>query len=194
MLRSIRKSLNRRDFFLDCRQIDERHSDGFLRCVRINFFRRRVLGPRVSKVRILKVSRVIGAVLLGIALTPGGAVMPSSAEPTPRSVPACAQRIYARLFFGLEGPRGSVADAGWDTFVRDVVVPRFPSGLTVTQASGHWQAPGEPSQREASRVLEIVYDEAPHHDRRIEEIAATYKTTFQQQSVMVIRMPANVCF
>jgi len=56
------------------------------------------------------------------------------------------------------------------------------------------QAAGEPLQREASRVLEIVYDQTPHHDRGIEEIAATYKATFQQESVMVIRMPASVCF
>ena len=72
--------------------------------------------------------------------------------------------------------------------------PRFPSGLTITQAKGHWQAPGEPPQREASRVLEIVFDEPPYHDRRIDEIAATYKAIFQQESVMVVRMPANVCF
>jgi hypothetical protein len=121
------------------------------------------------------------------------AVTPTSAEQPPGS-PACAQRIYARLFFGLEGPRGSVADAEWDTFLREVVVPRFPGGLTVTYAKGHWQAAGGPPQREASRVLEIVYDETSHRDRRVEEIAATYKTTFQQESVMVIRMPASVCF
>jgi hypothetical protein len=139
----------------------------------------------------MKVLAVIGAVVVGIALTPGVAVTPSGAEP-PSS--GCAQRIYARLFFGLEGPRGSVAEAEWDTFLRDVVVPRFPNGLTVTYAKGHWQAPGEPPQREASRVLEIVYDERLHHDRRIEEIAASYKAAFEQKSVMVIRMPANVCF
>jgi hypothetical protein len=52
----------------------------------------------------------------------------------------------------------------------------------------------EPPQREASRVLEIVFDERPYHDRRIDEIAATYKAIFQQESVMVVRMPANVCF
>jgi hypothetical protein len=143
---------------------------------------------------MLKALPVIGAVMVGIALTPGVAVTPSGAEPPPGLMPACAQRTYARLFFGLEGPRGAVAEADWDTFLRDVVVPRFPSGLTVTYAKGHWQAPGEPPQREASRVLEIVYDERPQHDRRIDEIAATYKTTFQQKSVMVIRIPANVCF
>ena len=144
--------------------------------------------------KILRALPLIGAVAVGVALTPGVAVTPSGAEPPPVSIPACAQRIYARLFFGLEGPRGSVAEAEWDTFLRDVVVPRFPSGLTITYAKGHWQAAGEPLQREASRVLEIVYDETPHHDRRIEEIASTYKATFQQDSVMVIRMPASVCF
>ena len=142
---------------------------------------------------ILRVLPFIGAVTLGIALTPGLAVTPSSAELQADSTPACAQRIYARLFFGLQGPHGTVGEAEWDTFLRDVVVPRFPSGLTITHAKGHWQAPGESLQREASRVLEIVFDERPH-DRRIDEIAVTYKATFQQESVMVIRMPANVCF
>jgi len=142
----------------------------------------------------VKTLRVLAAVVVGIALAPGVVVTPSSAEPPPSPTPACAQRTYARLFFGLQGPRGSVADVEWDAFLRDVVVPRFPGGLTVTHAKGHWQAPGEPLQREASRVLEIVYDERPDHDRRIEEIAATYKASFRQESVMVVRMPANVCF
>lgn len=143
---------------------------------------------------MVKVLPVIGVVALGIALTPGVAVTPSSAEQSTNPTSACAQRIYARLFFGLAGPHGTVAEAEWDTFLRDVVVPRFPSGLTITQAKGHWQAPGESPQREASRVLEIVFDQRSHHDRRIDEIAAAYKATFQQESVMVIRMPANVCF
>ena len=149
---------------------------------------------RESDVTKLSVLPIIGAVAVGIALTPGVAVTPSSAEQPSSPIPACGQRVYARLFFGLEGPRGSVADIEWDAFLRDVVVPRFPSGLTVTHAKGQWQARGERPHGEASRVLEIVYDEKPHHDRRIEEIAATYKATFQQESVMVIRMPANVCF
>jgi hypothetical protein len=149
---------------------------------------------RMSSVKILRALSLVGVVAVGIVLLPGVAVTPSSAELPRVSIPSCAQRIYARLFFGLEGPHGSVAEAEWDAFLRDVVVPRFPRGLTVTYAKGHWQAAGEPLQREASRVLEIVYDEASHRDQRIEEIAATYKATFQQESVMVIRMPASVCF
>ena len=149
--------------------------------------------PDRVRINLLRTLPVIGAVVAGIALAPGVAVTPSSAGPPPGST-ACAERVYARIFFGLAGPRGSVAEAEWDTFLRDVVVPRFPNGLTVTYAKGHWQAAGEPLQREASRVLEIVYDETPNHDRRIDEIAAAYKASFQQKSVMVVRMPANVCF
>ena len=148
---------------------------------------------RASNVKLVRALPAIGLVMVGVALTSGVAVMPSSAEPRGLT-PGCAQRIYARLFFGLEGPRGSVDETEWDTFLRDVVVPRFPNGLTVIHAKGHWQAAGEPPQREASRVLEIVYDERSHADRRIEEIASIYKADFQQDSVMVIRMPANVCF
>ena len=143
--------------------------------------------------KLVRALAIAGFVMLGIALAPGIAVTPSSAEP-PGLMPGCAQRIYARLFFGLEGRHGSVDETEWDAFLRDVVVPRFPSGLTVTHAKGHWQAAGEPPQREASRVLEIVYDERPHADRRIDEIAASYKAHFQQDSVMVVRMPAHVCF
>jgi hypothetical protein len=158
------------------------------------FFQRMCFSWRPSDMKMLTTLPVVGAVVVAIALIPGVAVMSSSVEPSPGSIPVCAQRTYARLFFGLAGPGGSVAETEWDTFLRDVVVPRFPGGLTVIHAKGHWQIPGEPPQREASRVLEIVYDEKSHHDRRVEEIAATYKATFQQESVMVVRMPANVCF
>ena len=143
---------------------------------------------------LFRASCVIGLVLAGIALTPGSPTIPSAAARPPHAASLCAQRIYARLFFGLAGPRGSVSEAEWETFLREVVVARFPSGLTVIQAKGHWRSAGEPLQREASRVLEIVYDETPHAHRLIEEIAALYKTRFQQDSVMVVRMPADVCF
>ena len=141
----------------------------------------------------LRALSVIGFVLAGIALTPGSPTIRSAAARPPHA-PVCAQRIYARLFFGLEGPRGSVSEADWEAFMREIVVARFPGGLTVIHAKGHWRSAGEPVQREASRILEIVYDETPLAHRLIEQIATQYKSRFQQDSVMVIRMPADVCF
>ena len=121
-------------------------------------------------------------------------------RPSPRiaasvqTSPGCAQRMHAQLFFGLLGPSGPITEGEWEAFLLDVVTPRFPDGLTVLHASGHWRKAGEPMQREASRVLEIVYDESPRSRRLIDEIAAIYKTRFQQESVMVVRAPAYVCF
>ena len=60
--------------------------------------------------------------------------------------------------------------------------------------AGTWRPAGGPLQREASRVLEIVYDESPKSRRLIDQIAAIYKARFQQESVMVVRAPAFVCF
>ena len=102
--------------------------------------------------------------------------------------------MHAQLFFGLLGPSGPITEGEWEAFLLDVVTPRFPDGLTVLHASGHWRKAGKPLQREASRVLEIVYDESPRSRRLIDEIAAIYKTRFQQESVMVVRAPAYVCF
>ena len=44
--------------------------------------------------KLLRALPLIGAVAVGIALTPGVAVTPSSAGPPPVSIPACAQRVY----------------------------------------------------------------------------------------------------
>ena len=102
--------------------------------------------------------------------------------------------MHAQLFFGLLGPRGPITEGEWEAFLLDVVTPRFPDGLTVLHGSGHWRKAGRPVQREASRVLEIVYDESPRSRRLIDEIAAIYKARFQQDSVMVVRASAYVCF
>ncbi len=110
------------------------------------------------------------------------------------TAPGCAQRVHAQLFFGLLGPRGPIQESEWETFLLDEVTPRFPNGLTVLQANGHWRREGEPLQREASRVLEIIYEESPKSRRLIDEIATIYKSRFQQESVMIVRAPAFVCF
>jgi hypothetical protein len=108
--------------------------------------------------------------------------------------PRCAERVHARMFFGLTGPAGSVSEAEWDAFLMEVVTPRFPGGLTVLHASGHWRRAGEPLQREASRVVEIVHDDSRHARCLIDQIAALYKARFLQESVLIVRTPADVCF
>ena len=146
--------------------------------------------PLVRLVGVLSV--VFASALVGLGLSLGLLTLPASrAAQTP---PGCAQRMHAQLFFGLLGPRGPISEADWETFLLDEVTPRFPDGLTVLHASGHWRPANGPIQREASRVLEIVYDESPQARSRIDQIASIYKSRFLQESVMVVRAPAFVCF
>lgn len=90
------------------------------------------------------------------------------------------------LYFGLAIPSGGqVSNDAWQTFVDDVVTPRFPDGLTIDKVAGQWQdeATGATIQEE-SRVLMILYTPSAESEQAIEEIRATYKQKFQQDSVM----------
>lgn len=134
-------------------------------------------------------SSVVGLAVAATLLSPASHI-PSQVQ----AAPACAHRTHAQLYFGLQGPLGPIPEPEWEAFLLEVVTPRFPDGLTVLHATGQWRKGGEPVQREASRVIEIVYDESPRVRRLIDEVAAIYKTRFQQQSVMVVRSPVYVCF
>ena len=43
--------------------------------------------------------------------------------------------IHDSLYFGTGKPTGVVTPEEWAEFLRDTVTPRFPQGLTVSQAS-----------------------------------------------------------
>jgi hypothetical protein len=90
-----------------------------------------------------------------------------------------------RLYFGRN--RGSVevvTDSAWTAFLRDVVTPEFPQGLTVWEASGQWQGAGGTLGRERSFVLEIVHPLDESGETRIERVIAAYKQRFGQESVL----------
>jgi len=111
----------------------------------------------------------------------------------PHARNGCTPRMQERLFFGLSGPHGAIADAEWEAFVETVVTPRFPAGLTVLEATGQWQNRDKRVSRESSRVVEIIHDESRDASRRIAEIAAEYKARYQQESVLVARARIEVC-
>ena len=48
--------------------------------------------------------------------------------------------INELIYFGTGTPDGVVTDAQWTEFLREVVTPRFPQGLTTWPASGQWRA------------------------------------------------------
>jgi len=105
-----------------------------------------------------------------------------------------ARLVSDRLFCGRNIPSGgNVSEAQWDDFVRDVVTPRFPKGLTIWQARGQWRDPRGASVHEDVYVVEIFHD--PNVDEAaIAAIAQEYKKRFGQDAVLRVTSRSKMRF
>ena len=125
------------------------------------------------------------AVVLSLLLTACATVAP----PMENAV------IADRLFCGRSVPGGgTVSDDDWNAFVRDVVTPRYPDGLTIWRADGQWRGPDGVIVREPVMIIEILHPLSAEHDRVINDIAAEYKRRFHQDAVMRVTLPARMDF
>jgi hypothetical protein len=102
----------------------------------------------------------------------------------------------AQLLFGRNiGNRIGVSESAWSRFVDREIVPRFPDGLTVFDATGRWQdRAANRVAREPSKIVEIALPGTPEDMVRLNEIVEAYKSRFKQQSVGLIVRPACVSF
>jgi hypothetical protein len=102
----------------------------------------------------------------------------------------------AELLFGRDiGNHVGVSEAEWMRFVAREITPRFPDGLTMTNAVGQWRDPASGrTVREASKRVEIVLPGHADDDARLDAIVAAYKRRFHQHSVGVIVQSACVSF
>jgi hypothetical protein len=102
----------------------------------------------------------------------------------------------AELLFGRDiGNRVGVSEASWRRFVAHEITPRFPDGLTVTDATGQWRdlANGK-IMREPSKRVEIVMPGHADDGARLEAVVAAYKRRFHQHSVGVIVQSGCISF
>jgi hypothetical protein len=104
--------------------------------------------------------------------------------------------LAAELLFGRKvGDRGMVSEAEWARFLAREISPRFPDGLTVLDAAGHWRDPmRDRVVREPSKVVLIVFRDDPQKQEDLNAIAAAYKRQFRQQSVGIVIKPACASF
>jgi Protein of unknown function (DUF3574) len=135
----------------------------------------------------------IRPLLVSLALAGCMPAMPAAAP-----VPAPAAReawVSDRMYFGRCIPGGgTVSDEEWAAFLREVVTPRFPDGLTVLHGEGQWRDSLGAVVGEPTVVVEILHPADGRSDAALEEIAAEYKRRFRQESVMRVRAPAVVEF
>lgn len=113
-----------------------------------------------------------------------------------RRTAAFGDTVVDRLYFGRSIPDGggTVSDSAWAGFLREVVTPRFPDGLTVYRAEGQWREDGGRIVREETFVLEVVHPAGPAADADFREIAAEYRRRFRQRSVMRATSPVRLRF
>ncbi|PWC34687.1 hypothetical protein TSO352_25765 [Azospirillum sp. TSO35-2] len=109
---------------------------------------------------------------------------------------AASAMIEAQLFFGRNiGAELGVSERDWTDFLDKEVTPRFPNGLTVVDASGHWRDMETGRLiREPSKVVTLLAGGDPATLRLIHEIVDLYKDQFHQQSVGLSIRPVCVSF
>ena len=147
---------------------------------------------------LASLSGVAAASILAAAIAVAGPVTsPGAMVSTEHGLTCPAERIMRRveLIFGTaKANGGTVSDADWNGFLESEVTPRFPDGLTVLKASGQWRTAAGKIEQEASRILVILHRPAETADQSIETIRATFKTRFEQESVMRIDAASCVSF
>ena len=116
--------------------------------------------------------------------------------PTPACGGTQQRRDVAELLFGRDiGERLGVSETAWRRFVAREITPRFPDGITVTEAFGQWRAPGSGRiVREPSKRVEIVLPGNADDAARLDAIVSAYKRQFHQRSVGLVLQSACVSF
>jgi hypothetical protein len=115
------------------------------------------------------------------------------AATTPTPLAACAVGDSAMVrdvaYFGRNRPDGGVvSDDEWRRFLDEVVTPRFPSGLTVVEATGQWRGETGLVEQERSELVTLLHDGGEAARQSVTEVAAEYKRRFRQEAVLRERL------
>jgi hypothetical protein len=130
--------------------------------------------------------RAAAIILLALASSAGAQLLDCRGGQRPTEV--------AQLLFGRNiGNRIGVSERAWARFLDREIVPRFPDGLTVFDATGRYRLANRVA-REPSKIVEIALPGTPEDIVRLNEIVEAYKSRFKQQSVGLIVRPACVSF
>lgn len=99
------------------------------------------------------------------------------------------------LYFGLSKPGGlTVSEVEWQLFLNRVITPRVPEGLTVMDAYGQYLNQDGNLTREKTKLVILIYKNSPTKNSQIEEVIASYKQAFQQESVLRVTSTVRSSF
>jgi hypothetical protein len=127
-------------------------------------------------------------VFLALALAACSPQPPAQQAETEACAAPAELSTIATMYFGRNiGGAFGVDDAEWQTFVDTEITPRFPDGLTITDAQGQWRdSETQAIVREPSKALTVFLSDAAAGRAALDQIADAYKAQFQQQAVALV--------
>jgi len=90
--------------------------------------------------------------------------------------------VRTELYFG------AIPRSQWDGFLRQVVTPLFPEGLTWFDVQGQWRAPDGVTRKLPSRMLIVLYADSRRNDKAIEQVRREFKNHFHHLAVLRVSM------
>jgi hypothetical protein len=118
-------------------------------------------------------------------------------QSSPASTSYLSQRTLTKdeLYFGLSKPGGkTVSEVEWQLFLNRVITPRFQDGLTVMDGYGQYLNRNGKLTREKTKLVILIYENSPTKNSQIEEVIASYKQKFQQESVLRVTSSVKLSF
>ncbi|MGL4882605.1 MAG: DUF3574 domain-containing protein [Waterburya sp.] len=95
--------------------------------------------------------------------------------------------IQVDLFFGRDiSGVGEVSESQFQSFVDNVITPRFPDGLTIFDTQGQFQDTTGTVVEESSQVVSLITEDTQTNETAINEIVSEYIAQFQQESVLIV--------
>jgi hypothetical protein len=121
----------------------------------------------------------------------------ASAQLPQTSASKSTERILIKdeLYFGLSKPGGlTVSDVEWQIFLNSVITPRFQQGLTVMDAYGQYLNQDGKLIKEKTKLVILIYENNLSKNHMIEQVIASYKQRFQQESVLRVTSTVKLSF
>ena len=131
--------------------------------------------------------RLLASLLLVVSA--GCATLPAT-----QCTSAMQARVQDTLYFGRATPDGVIGDEQWQQFLRDVVTPHFPAGLSVWPAAGQWRGEDGDIVREDAQVLTLLHQGDAAQVAAIDAIVDEYKRRFRQEAVLRVKQSVCVAF
>jgi hypothetical protein len=137
---------------------------------------------------VQKIQNLIAVALIGLALACG--ISAAQAQAPWRS----ADTLKTEIYFGLRLPDGkTVSEDDWGKFLAEIVVPRFPEGLTVVEGSGRSaNAAKTDNPVNPTKILILVHSNVGDSQDKISQVKAEYRKRFGSTGVFHTDSPIRV--